>query len=243
MKIALIGYGKMGRAIEKVALERGHEITARIDMNGSDRFDCREFVSSDVAIEFTQPHAAMSNIRKAWDVNVPVVCGTTGWVEHLDEMIGEAVERNQTLFWASNFSLGVNVFFEFNRQLAAMMNGLSAYNVSMTEIHHIHKKDAPSGTAISLANDLIKGIDRKSKWALAPTDGGADTISIDAQRIDEVNGTHTVKYSSAMDCISITHEAHSREGFALGAVIAAEFVAGKKGFYSMADLLKILIGR
>lgn len=240
MKIALIGYGKMGKTIERIAIERGHEVVARIDINAVDTFSSPSFASADVAIEFTLPSAAVDNYRKAWKLNMPVVSGTTGWTTELDDVKAELIEKNQTLFWASNFSVGVNIFFELNSYLAKMMNTLLQYDISMKEIHHIHKKDAPSGTAITLAEGVIDNIDRKEEWTLS-AEPLAKQLPINAIREGEVNGTHIVSYTSSMDSITISHEASSREGFALGAVLAAEFVVNKKGFYSMSDLLKILI--
>ncbi|MBO7724609.1 MAG: 4-hydroxy-tetrahydrodipicolinate reductase [Paludibacteraceae bacterium] len=237
MKIALIGYGKMGKIIERIALERGHEVVCRIDIDNQDDFESKEFASADVAIEFTAPSVAIANYRRAWKAGVAVVSGTTGWNTQLPEIKSEIEENNYTLFWASNFSLGVNIFFELNKKLAQMMNKFSAYDVTMSETHHIHKLDAPSGTAVTLAEGILENIERKSEWVLGENKS-ENQLSIDAIREGEVAGIHTIKYESAADFIEITHHAYNREGFALGAVLAAEFTCGKKGFLGMNDMLK-----
>ena len=237
MKIALIGYGKMGHEIEKVARERGHEIVCIIDINDEDKFDSPEFKSADVAIEFTSPQSALRNYRKAFAAGVPVVSGTTGWLQHLDEVKQLCEKEGQTFFYASNFSLGVNIFFAVNRYLATIMNRFPDYDVRLEETHHIHKLDAPSGTAISLAEDILARIDRKDNWVLNEAHSPHE-LEIKAFREDEVPGIHTVIYESEADMIRITHDAKSRKGFALGAVLAAEFTQGKKGFLTMDDLLK-----
>lgn len=237
MKIALIGYGKMGHEIEKIARERGHEIVCVIDMNEEDKFNSPQFRSADVAIEFTSPESALQNYRQAFAAGVPVVSGTTGWLAHLDE-IKEACEKNgKTFFYASNFSLGVNIFFALNNYLARLMSRYPGYDVRMEETHHIHKLDAPSGTAITLAEGILGNIDRKEGWALGSDDPAEQTLRIDAFREGEVPGIHSVIYESDADIISITHDAKNRKGFALGAVLAAEFTQGKKGFLTMEDLL------
>ncbi len=236
MKIALIGYGKMGHAIEQIALQRGHEIVSVIDVNNQEDFTSDAFKSADVAIEFSMPAVAMDNYRRAFAAGVPVVSGTTGWLEHLPE-IKEACKAGQTFFYASNFSLGVNIFFALNKYLAKIMNDFPAYDVRMVETHHVHKLDAPSGTAITLAEGLIDNIERKNKW-VEGKDPAEDEIGICSVREGEVPGIHTVIYESDVDTISITHDAKSRMGFALGAVIAAEFTCGKKGFLTMQDMLK-----
>ena len=228
MKIALIGYGKMGHAIEQIALQRGHEIVSVIDVNNQEDFTSDAFKSADVAIEFSMPAVAMDNYRRAFAAGVPVVSGTTGWLEHLPE-IKEACKAGQTFFYASNFSLGVNIFFALNKYLAKIMNDFPAYDVRMVETHHVHKLDAPSGTAITLAEGLIDNIERKNKW-VEGKEPAEDEIGICSVREGEVPGIHTVIYESDVDTISITHDAKSRMGFALGAVIAAEFTCGKKGF-------------
>ena len=231
MKIALIGYGKMGHAIEQIALQRGHEIVSVIDVNNQEDFTSDAFKSADVAIEFSMPAVAMDNYRRAFAAGVPVVSGTTGWLEHLPE-IKEACKAGQTFFYASNFSLGVNIFFALNKYLAKIMNDFPAYDVRMVETHHVHKLDAPSGTAITLAEGLID-----NKW-VEGKEPAEDEIGICSVREGEVPGIHTVIYESDVDTISITHDAKSRMGFALGAVIAAEFTCGKKGFLTMQDMLK-----
>ncbi len=236
MKIALIGYGKMGHAIEQIALQRGHEIVSVIDVNNQEDFMSDAFKSADVAIEFSMPAVAMDNYRRAFAAGVPVVSGTTGWLEHLPE-IKEACKAGQTFFYASNFSLGVNIFFALNKYLAKIMNDFPAYDVRMVETHHVHKLDAPSGTAITLAEGLIDNIERKNKW-VEGKEPAEDEIGICSVREGEVPGIHTVIYESDVDTISITHDAKSRMGFALGAVIAAEFTCGKKGFLTMQDMLK-----
>ena len=236
MKIALIGYGKMGHAIEQIALQRGHEIVSVIDVNNQEDFTSDAFKSADVAIEFSMPAVAMDNYRRAFAAGVPVVSGTTGWLEHLPE-IKEACKAGQTFFYATNFSLGVNIFFALNKYLAKIMNDFPAYDVRMVETHHVHKLDAPSGTAITLAEGLIDNIERKNKW-VEGKEPAEDEIGICSVREGEVPGIHTVIYESDVDTISITHDAKSRMGFALGAVIAAEFTCGKKGFLTMQDMLK-----
>lgn len=240
MKIALIGYGKMGHIIERIALERGHEIVSKVDVDNQEEFESEAFASADVAIEFTVPAKAVENYRKSWAAGVPVVSGTTGWNSVLPELKEEIVANGYTLFWASNFSLGVNLFFELNKRLAQMMNRYANYDVAMTEIHHTEKKDAPSGTAITLAEGILENLDRKSEWVLVDSQQSTDNsqLGIEALREGKVPGTHIVKYDSAVDSITIKHEAKSREGFALGAVVAAEFLVGKPaGFYSMVDLM------
>lgn len=236
MKIALIGYGKMGQAIEKIAQKRGHEIVSIIDINNQDDFNSEAFRCAEVAIEFTSPQTAVENYRKAWKAGVPVVSGTTGWTEMLPDLKKEIEQNGYTLFLSSNFSLGVNIFMAVNQYLAKIMNDFPDYNVEMTEIHHIHKMDAPSGTAITLAEQIIKEIDRKTKWKLE-TEKNSDELAIKSIRQGEVPGIHTVRYESNADIIEITHNAKTRDGFALGAVMAAEFTKGKKGFLSMNDML------
>lgn len=236
MKLALIGYGKMGRTIEKIALSRGHKIVSIIDVDNQNDFTSEVFKSADVAIEFTMPTVAIQNYRKAFEAHVPVVSGTTGWLEHLPE-IKNACENGATFFYASNFSLGVNIFFAVNKYLGKIMKGFPSYQVKIEETHHIHKLDAPSGTAITLAEDIIKTIGRKNKWT-GNQDAKDDEIEIKSIREGEIPGIHTVIYESDVDTIKITHDAKSRAGFALGAVIAAEFTCGKKGFLTMQDMLK-----
>lgn len=232
MKIALLGYGKMGKVIEKIALERGHEIVLR-----KDRLDSFEGITqADVAIDFSVPTTAVSHISECLNQNIPVISGTTGWLENYAEMVDLCLEKNGSFIYASNFSLGVNIFFELNNYLAKMMKNLSDYKISMEEIHHTQKLDAPSGTAISLANGIIENTEYVN-WTLEnPT---ANQIHIDAKRIENVPGTHSVFYDSKVDQIEIKHTAHSREGFALGSVIAAEWLIGKKGVFTMKDVLGI----
>lgn len=236
MKIALIGYGKMGKEIEQIALSRGHTIVLKIDVNNVNTFTSDDLKIADVAIEFSTPESAINNIYKCFDAGLPVVVGTTGWLGKLDEVKQKCTEKNQALFYASNYSIGVNLFFKLNTELAKLMNKYSDYNVTLEEIHHVHKLDAPSGTAISLANQVIEQNAVKQKWVNNKTDNAAE-LSIISKRIDEVPGTHTVTYSSDVDEISITHLAHNRKGFALGAVIAAEWIIGKKGIFGMDDLM------
>ncbi len=235
MKIALIGYGKMGKVIERIASERGHEIVSKIDVDNLADFDSDAFKSADVAIEFTAPHVALSNIRSAFKSNVPVVCGTTGWTDALPELKKEIEANGKTLFWSSNYSLGVNIFMAVNKYLASIMNNFPDYNVEMTEVHHTQKLDAPSGTAITLAEGIIEKIDRKSAWHL-DTENNTSDIAIKAVREGQVPGIHVIKYESGVDMIEIKHELKNRESLALGAVVAAEFTAGKKGFLGMNDL-------
>lgn len=237
MNIALIGYGKMGHEIEKIALQRGHNIVSIIDMNNLEEFNSPAFKSADVAIEFSTPDSAIQNYRKCFEVGVAVVAGTTGWLEHLDEVKRACAEQGQTFFYASNYSLGVNIFFALNKYLAKIMNNYPSYDVKMEEVHHIHKLDAPSGTAITLAEDLIKEVDRKERWNLEVEEKQTD-LSIHCIREGEVPGIHEIIYESEADIISIKHDAKNRVGFALGAVLAAEFTNGKKGFLGMGDMLK-----
>jgi len=239
MKIALIGYGKMGHEIEKIARERGHEIVCIIDMNQEEKFGSPEFKSADVAIEFTSPESALRNYRQAFAAGIPVVSGTTGWLAHLDEIKEACGKNGKTFFYASNFSLGVNIFFALNKYLAGLMNHYPGYDVRMEETHHIHKLDAPSGTAITLAEGILANIDRKEGWALDNDALDKDTLRIDAFREGEVPGIHSVIYESDADLIRITHDAKNRKGFALGAVLAAEFTKGKKGFLTMEDMLDL----
>ena len=235
MKIALIGYGKMGKTIEQIARQRGHQIVSIIDINNTADFDSEAFRSADVAIEFTTPATALGNYMRCFEANVPVVSGTTGWLSHLDEVKAKCEQEGKTFFYASNFSVGVNIFFALNRYLAKIMNGFPAYAVRMTEVHHIHKLDAPSGTAITLAEGILDNVERKERWTLETAEQPTD-LPIHAIREGEVPGIHEIIYESDADTISIKHDAKSRAGFALGAVIAAEFTAGKKGFLGMHDL-------
>jgi 4-hydroxy-tetrahydrodipicolinate reductase len=236
MKIALLGYGKMGKTIEQLALNRNHEIVLRVDEHNAGTYSDAELLQADVAIEFSTPRSAFGNIMRCFQCNVPVVVGTTGWLDRIDEVKNTCHEHGQSFFYASNYSIGVNIFFRLNEQLARMMNGYGEYDVSLEEIHHIHKLDSPSGTGISLANGIIKNLDRKTSWVEGEK-AVPGQLPIVSRREGEVPGTHTVLYKSETDTISITHEAHSRKGFALGAVIAAEWLSGKKGVFGMNDLL------
>jgi len=238
MKIALIGYGKMGKEIEKIAMDRGHEIVSRIDISSSDSFDDNSFKSADVAIEFTRPEAAFENYQNCFKHHVPVVSGTTGWLDKMPEIEKACKEDNQTFFYASNFSLGVNIFFEINKQLAKLMNKVQEYDVSMEEVHHTQKLDEPSGTAITLAEGVIENLDNKTKWTL-DDQPEENEIYIKAIREGQVPGIHTIKYESPVDEIHIHHSAKSRKGFALGAVLAAEYTKDKTGLLSMKDLLNL----
>lgn len=237
MKIALIGYGKMGKTIEQIALNRGHQIVSIVDINNPEEFQSDNFKSADVAIEFTTPATAFDNYMKSFAAGVPVVSGTTGWLDRIDEIKEKCAKEGKTFFYASNFSIGVNIFFALNKRLAKIMNNFPSYTISMTETHHIHKLDAPSGTAITLAEGIIENIDRKERWTLETAEQPTD-LPIHAIREGEVPGIHEVTYESDVDYISIKHDAKSRAGFALGAVVAAEFTAGKKGFLGMDDMLK-----
>lgn len=231
MKIALLGYGKMGKVIKEIALKRGHSIVLK--KTSSDDFSGLE--NADVAIDFSVPTSAVSHISECLNKNIPIVSGTTGWLEDYDKMVDLCNQKNGSFIYGSNFSLGVNIFFELNRQLAKMMQNLEEYNVSMEEIHHTQKLDAPSGTAISLANDILKN-SKYENWSLNKEE---NSLHIDAKRIENVPGTHSVYYDSNVDQIEIKHTAHSREGFALGSVVAAEWIVNKKGVFSMKDVLGI----
>ena len=232
MKIALLGYGKMGKVIEKIALDRGHEIVLKKSSNST--YD--GLSNADVAIDFSVPECAVCNISECFDTNVPVVCGTTGWLDQYDKMVSLCKEKNGSFIYASNFSLGVNIFFELNEYLAKIMSKIDQYKVSIEEIHHTQKLDAPSGTAISLAKGIIENSKYKN-WALNNPE--VDEIKIDAKRIENVPGTHSIFYDSNVDQIEIKHTAHNREGFALGAIIAAEWIQNKKGVFTMKDVLNL----
>lgn len=236
MKITLIGYGKMGKAIEEIALQRGHEIIYRIDVESKDLLEKKSLKGTDVAIEFTTPSTAFQNIMKCFDAGLPLVCGTTGWYGKIDEVKERCLQEKQSFLYASNFSIGVNLFFELNKKLAELMAKQSQYEISLEEIHHTQKKDAPSGTAITLAEDILKEIPRKKKWVNEGTTN-PENLGIISKRIDPAPGTHIIRYTCDVDDIEIRHTAHSRKGFALGAVIAAEWLAGKKGVFTMKDVL------
>ncbi len=234
MKIALIGYGKMGRAIEPLAIEKGHEIVFKSDRNG---FNADDLQAADVCIEFTSPEAGYNNIAACLQVGKPVVSGTTGWLDRWDEINALVNKTNGAFFYASNFSLGVNIFFALNQHLAKIMNRFEQYDVSVHEIHHTQKKDAPSGTAITIAEKITGEIDRKRGFEMDAT--ANDLLKITAERKDPVPGTHHVKYSSNIDDIELIHTAHSRLGFASGALMAAEWLPGKQGVFGMEDLLNL----
>lgn len=236
MKLALIGYGKMGKEIEKIALGRGHQIVSIIDADNQEDFESEAFRSADVAIEFTGPEAAYGNCIKAFNAGVKVVSGSTGWMDkHGDEIKKLCAENGKTLFWASNFSLGVAIFSAVNNYLAEIMNRFPQYDVTMSETHHIHKLDAPSGTAITLAEGILAKMERKDHW-VKETARNADELPISSIREGEVFGIHTIRYESEADSITITHDAKNRGGLAFGAILAAEFTAGKKGYLGMSDL-------
>ena len=236
MKIALIGYGKMGKMIEQVALSKGHEISWKIDIDNISDLEKVNPWNTDVAIEFTTPHSAFNNVCNLLQNGVNVVCGTTGWNEKLPEAQKLANTKGLGFLWTSNFSVGVNIFFKLNEHLAKLMNGVDGYNPEITEIHHIHKKDAPSGTAITIADGILQNYKSKKGWKLAPAQNN-ESLIITAERKGEVPGTHIIKYASAVDYIEITHCANNRQGLANGAVLAAEFVKGKKGIFNMNEVL------
>jgi 4-hydroxy-tetrahydrodipicolinate reductase len=238
MKIALIGYGKMGKAIEEIALQRGHTITHRITSSNKNELSSDNLKEADVAIEFTNPEAAKENVMLSLQAGVPTVCGTTGWNNEMPEVRTYVAEHNGSFLQASNFSVGVNIFFAVNKYLAMLMNDQPQYDVTIDEIHHTQKKDAPSGTAITLAEQVLENLTRKTKWVKDQTTTD-DELAITSQRLDNYAGTHNVKYSSAIDDIEIIHTAHSRAGFAHGAVLAAEYIADKKGNFTMKDVLGI----
>lgn len=238
MNIALIGYGKMGKAIEAIALERGHEIVLKIDVDNAHEFTIENLRKADAAIEFTGPHSAYENIIKLLQAGVPVVSGSTGWLDKLDEVKQLCGEANGTLLYASNFSIGVNLFFELNKKLAALMHPHTDYEVSLEEIHHTAKIDAPSGTAITLAEQIMEVYAEKKEW-VNDVEPRQNQLLITSKREDPAPGTHSIFYKSEIDDITITHTAHSRKGFALGAVLAAEYVKGKTGILSMKEVLGV----
>ena len=237
MKIALIGYGKMGKAIEEIALQKGHTICLTIDLYNLEDLTKENLQKADVAIEFTSPENAANNILQCFDAGVPVVCGTTGWLNNFDKVKDICIEENGSFLYASNFSIGVNIFFELNKKLSELMSKQD-YKVTIEETHHTQKKDAPSGTAITIAEQIIKELSHKKQWVNQESNNAED-LSIISHRIDPAAGTHAVKYSSDVDNIEIIHTAHNRNGFANGAVLAAEFIRGKKGIFSMKDVLGI----
>jgi 4-hydroxy-tetrahydrodipicolinate reductase len=237
LKIALIGYGKMGKAIETIALERGHTIVLKIDIENAADFTSENLQKADVAIEFTSPHSAYDNIIKCLSFGIPVVCGSTGWLHQWEAVTNFCTQQNGCFLYSSNYSIGVNIFFEINKRLATLMAPHPGYEISMEETHHTQKKDAPSGTAVSLAEQIIEGVPQKLKWASNERAVGDEVINITSKRIDPAPGTHKVTYRSAIDTIDIIHTAHSRTGFATGAVLATEFAYGKKGVFSMKEVL------
>ncbi len=238
MKIAIIGYGKMGREIETAATNKGHDIILKIDMDNIGDLSSEQFKKADVAMEFTTPGTAIDNIKACFDANVPVVCGTTGWAERIAEIEQLCLEKKQTFFYASNFSIGVNILFKLNRWLAEVMNKFPGYEVNLSEIHHIHKKDAPSGTAITLAEDILQRLDRKTSWKNEATEN-PEILPVISERQGEVPGTHIITCKSTFDMLEVSHQAFNRSVFASGAVMAAEFINGKTGVYKMDDLLDI----
>lgn len=236
MKIALLGYGKMGREIEKIALQRNHTVVLTIDIDNKEQLTPDNLKKADVAIDFSTPDSAYQNIMKCFEADTPIVCGTTGWLDKFEKVKAYCENNGKTFFYASNYSLGVNIFFNLNRKLARMMNRLEDYNISIEEIHHIHKLDKPSGTAITLAEGIIDETDRKKRWELAEK-GEKDCIPIKSIREDEVPGTHRIEYDSPIDSIEIVHTAKNRKGLALGAILASEFIQNKTGCYSMSDIM------
>lgn len=237
MRAAIIGYGKMGREIERVLLDRGHEVSLIIDLDNSNELDAEHLKGIDVALEFSTPTTAYNNIKKCLELGVAVVSGTTGWTERLQEIKELCTECDSALFYASNYSLGVNLLFRLNRRLAQLMNSFEQYDVSIQEIHHTQKKDSPSGTAITIAEDIIEQMERKQGWVNEPT---TDPLKIEIESVREgmIPGIHTITYNSEVDTLELRHEIKSRRTLAEGAVIAAEFLCGKRGVYSMEDLLK-----
>ena len=235
MNIALFGYGKMGKEIEAIALQRNHTVVLKITEENINSINEKDLKKADVAIEFSTPDAVINNIKNCFNANLPIVVGTTGWYTNFEEIEKICSQKNGSLFHATNFSLGVNLFFKLNSYLAELMNKYTDYDVSMEEIHHIHKLDKPSGTAITLANQIIDKINRKKKWSI--DEQSSETLYIKDVREGEVPGTHIIKYKSNIDDVEIMHKAHNRKGFALGAVIAAEFLQNKKGIYTMNDII------
>jgi 4-hydroxy-tetrahydrodipicolinate reductase len=239
MNIGLLGYGKMGRAIEAVAAGSDVQFAWRIGRENRNELTTQQLREADVVIEFSRPEAALQNVKMCLEAGVPVVSGTTGWLDQLPEAQAFCLEKNGALLWASNFSVGVNLFFAVNRYLAALMNQRPEYNVGVTEIHHIHKLDAPSGTALTLTLDIIRELERKMDWKLVPEPTGEGDIPVTALREGEVPGTHIISWDSPIDTIRIEHKAHSRQGFAAGALLAARWIHGKTGVFGMQDVLGI----
>ncbi|MFR9649933.1 MAG: 4-hydroxy-tetrahydrodipicolinate reductase [Rikenellaceae bacterium] len=237
MKFAIIGYGKMGREIERIAIERGNSVPLIIDVDNSGDLNPEKLEGVDVAIEFTTPDTAYDNIRRCIEMGTPVVSGTTGWLEHMEEVEALCKEHNGGLFYASNYSLGVNLMFRLNKVLAKMINKVGGYDVELDEVHHIHKKDAPSGTAITIAEGIIENLDGRDEWVSESDSPAENQINIKSYREGEVVGIHGVRYTSHEDVLEVRHTVKNRAALALGAVIAAEFLAGKQGIYSMDDLL------
>jgi 4-hydroxy-tetrahydrodipicolinate reductase len=236
MKIALIGYGKMGKAIEQIAVSRGHTIVLTISAENLEDNTVARLREADLAIEFTGPESAFDNVKRCLEAGIPVVCGSTGWLDHLEEARKSSLAAQTAFLYASNFSVGVNIFFEVNKRLAELMAPHPDYEVRITEIHHTEKRDAPSGTAITLAEQVLEKIHRKKEWVNHISDN-LDELEILSERIDPAPGTHTIEYRSEIDTIEIKHTAHNRRGFATGAVLAAEFILGKKGNFQMSDVL------
>lgn len=236
MNIILVGYGKMGKAIEEIALAKGHHIVLKVDLDNAHELNAENAAKADVAIEFTSPHSAFSNVTKCLSLGIPVVCGSTGWLDQFEAARQLCEEKNGTLIYASNYSIGVNLFFEINQQLAKLMSKHHEYDVSMEEIHHTQKKDAPSGTAITLAEQIMAAITTKKQWVNTVA-ANQEELSIISERIDPAPGTHKIRYSSPIDDIEIIHTAHNRKGFAGGAVLAAEYAVSHKGVLSMKEVL------
>lgn len=236
MKIALIGYGKMGKAIEEIAVQKGHEVVLKIGSQNVDEMTIANLQKADVAIEFTTPHSAVQNIKKCFDADIPVVCGSTGWLQHWEEITEYVQNKNGAFLYGSNFSIGVNLFFELNLFLAQLMAPYNEYDVKMEEIHHTQKRDAPSGTAITLAEQILQYSKQKKSWTNKEAKTNSE-LEIQSVRTDPAPGTHIIQYMSGIDDIEIKHTAHNRKGFAAGAVMAAEFLQNKKGVFTMKDVL------
>ncbi|MEO6613197.1 MAG: 4-hydroxy-tetrahydrodipicolinate reductase [Chitinophagaceae bacterium] len=238
MRLALIGYGKMGKAIEEVALQRGHEVVLRVSRSNLQELNTENLSKADAAIEFTNPHSAVENVKNCLNLGIPVICGSTGWTGKLEQMKQLCAEKKGAFIYSSNYSVGVNIFFEINKKLAILMAGHKEYEVILEETHHTQKKDAPSGTAITLAEQILGEIKRKKQWVNELSEDPGD-LEIISRRIDPAPGTHHIRYSSAIDDIEIIHTAHNRQGFATGAVLAAEFIRGKQGYFTMKEVLHL----